>query len=284
MNTTTWSLAVDSLHRAKPFVKWAGGKTRLLPLLLPLFPKKIATYYEPFVGGGAVFFALSSEEPRRFDCACLGDSNADLVALYRAVQSQPEVVIRESDLPNTEEQFKEIRALKTYEWSEVARGSRLLYLNKTCFNGLWRTNQKGQFNVPFGHYKNPTIVNPIGIRSASRALRGVRVEHKDFAELLQEIQPGDFAYLDPPYAPLSKTSSFTAFGPDGFGKKEQTRLVEALKCLRARGGSALLSNSDTLETRELYKDFDVRSIEAPRSIAANGTRKSAPELIVTVNL
>lgn len=233
-------------------------------------PKSIGTYAEPFSGGAAVFFALASEPKRRYKRAILADKNLDLVACYEAVRDSVEELIEAlGEYRYDEALFYEVRDKDPATLGTVERGARLIFLNRTCYNGLWRVNSKGRFNVPFGRYTAPRIVDPEGLRAASKCLQGVEVRHADYADVTRGLVGGDFVYFDPPYAPVSKTASFSAYAREGFGPAEQARLADELRRLRDAGVPALLSNADTAETNALYKDFEVHRVRVPRSINSN---------------
>lgn len=264
----------------KPVLKWAGGKSRLLPKILPLVPRKIQTYAEPFAGGAALFFALASERPRRFEHAFLSDRNEELVVTYRAIRDDVEGVIRLLSLYENKPAFyARVRAATATD--PTWRAARVLYLNRTCFNGLWRVNAKGEFNVPFGRYKNPKICNAELLRAASAALQGTMIEHLDFAKVTSHLNRGDFVYLDPPYVAKSGAESFTAYASGGFGPTHQVRLADELVRMRSRGVKAMLSNADTRGARQLYEGMRIRRVSGPRSIACDGGRKAAREILVT---
>lgn len=268
---------------AQPVVKWAGGKKGLLGALLPLVPASVERYIEPFAGGAALFFALASESPRRFKNATLTDTNADLVALYQTLKRSPEALIESLSAYRYEEaMFYRVRDLDPSTLSPLERGARLLFLNKTCFNGLWRVNSKGKFNVPFGRFVNPTIVDPPRLREAAKALRHATCKVSDYLSTTRDAKQGDFVYFDPPYTPVSSTANFTAYGSAGFGRLEQERLVEELMRLKKNKVAAVLSNADTPETRELYARFSVRVVHMRRSINRDTKKRGlAPELLVT---
>ena len=234
-----------------PFLKWAGGKRQLLPRILASVPADVNTYYEPFVGGGAVFFALAAQ--RRFRRAVLGDFNRELILCYEAVRDDVEAVIRALGPYRYDKSlYYEVRELDPEALAPATRAARLIYLNRCGYNGLYRVNRSGRFNVPFGRYKNPVICDEKKLRTASAALAGVKLVCQDFARTLRAPRPGDFVYLDPPYVPLSPTSSFTAYARTPFGADEQARLADLLRDLGRRKVRALLSNSDCAETRALY--------------------------------
>lgn len=265
-----------------PFLKWAGGKSGIAATLAALLPGDTSqrVYREPFLGGGALFFHLRPER------AVLSDTLADLITTYRMVERHVEPLIRrlgELKRTHSPEQFYAIRSRFNEEPSAapIERAAWLIYLNKTCFNGLFRTNRSGEFNVPVGSYKNPKIVDPERLRLAAAALSTATLEHASFEHLLEVAEPGDVIYLDPPYVPLSKTSHFSAYSDGGFGVEDQARLAAVYRALDERGCLLALSNSDTELVRELYAGFDFTVVEAPRAISASaGGRGSVRELLV----
>jgi DNA adenine methylase len=279
----------------RPVVKWAGGKSRLLDRLLTrLPPGRFAQYAEPFCGGGAMFFALSAEPKRRFEHALLADKNAELVALYTAIKTEVAPLIDRlraysdehlrKSIEKRREHFYAVRALTTDKMDNVERGARLLFLNKTCFNGLWRVNAAGQFNVPFGKYTTPRILDVEGLRAAHDALSSATIVRADFADVTRELERGDFAYFDPPYVPVSKTANFTAYASDRFGIEEQERLASELATLKVRGVKAMLSNAATKETKALYArhGFFADTIGAARAINSDPSKRgNVDELVVT---
>ena len=271
--------------KASPIVKWAGGKTRLLPRLLERAPSRFGRYYEPFMGGAALFFALESEQ------ATLGDVNGALVGLYRAVASDVDAVIDVLRVHKTQhvdpEYYYDVRrrwndAVIRLTWSEAKTAATFIYLNKTCFNGLWRENRRGEFNVPRGDYANPTILDEDALRAARDALARARIEHGSFQDTTADAEAGDFAYFDPPYDPLSDTSSFTAYAASPFGKAEQRALAEHARALDARGVFVMLSNNDTPLVRDLYDGFLIETAPCGRSINSKGDgRGKIDEVIIT---
>lgn len=264
--------------KASPFLKWVGGKTSLLPELLRHVPPRasLRRYHEPFVGGGALFFAVA---PRR---AVLGDSNGELVHCYQQVRDDPYRVLDALARHVYEKgHYQDIRALDPLRLTPAARAARFIFLNKTCFNGLWRVNRAGRFNVPIGRYKNPRFHDPSVLISASAALRNVVILHAPFEEALAKAAPGDFVYLDPPYDPVSATSSFASYTADGFTWDDQKRLARACIALNHRGVRFLLSNSATERVRELYRGFEQRTVRAPRFINSKAqSRGRVDELLV----
>ena len=271
---------ISSRIKAKPFIKWAGGKSKLLPDISRLFPprKQIGRYFEPFLGGGAVFFYLQHPD------SYLSDSNQELIELYSIVQQNVEELIDAlKGHKNDRDYFYKVRAQRPTELSPVERAARLIYLNKTCFNGLYRVNSKGEFNVPFGRYKNPLICDVEGLRAASLALQNAKIINDDFESVLSRVIPTDFIYFDPPYHPLNKTSSFTSYTSDKFGEEEQNRLACIYTELANRGCFVMLSNSDTPLIRKLYKDFDIREIQASRAINSKAEGRGKITELVVIN-
>lgn len=269
---------------AKPIVKWAGGKHRLIGELQKYLPETIDTYVEPFAGGAALFFALASDERGpRFRRAILADRNEELVACYRAVKHDVEAVIDALGVYKYDRDlYYQTRDLETEAMSDVERAARLIFLNHTCFNGLWRVNASGRFNVPFGRYSNPRILDADGLREASRALAWAEILHVDFAAATKKLRGGDFVYFDPPYVPVSATANFTAYAKDGFGPDDQERLAKELRRLRDRGVGVLLSNHDTPEAQALYADFAMHVVHVKRPINSDTSKRGeARELLVT---
>jgi DNA adenine methylase len=267
----------------RPFLKWAGGKTQLLQQYQPLFPSQFDNYYEPFLGGGAVFFYLFQEHLSGFK-AVLSDVNEELINMYRCVQTDVDALIKELEshqAKHDSEYYYQIRAQKNRK--SVKKAARIIYLNKTCFNGLYRENSKGQFNVPIGRYKNPTICNAELLRADSLALQGVKLEVRDFYNVLDDAKTDqDFVYFDPPYYPLSNTSQFTSYSRYNFNEEDQFRLRDVFAELAIRGVKVMLSNSDCPFIRELYEEFPIHEFSAARSINSKGThRGKISELVVT---
>ena len=210
-------------------------------------PGEIRTYAEPFSGGAALFFAIADQSQkyaRKFDRAILADRNEELVITYNAVKRDADAVIRElAEYKYDRDLFYATRSKNPKTMTDPARAARLLFLNRTCFNGLWRVNSKGEFNVPFGRYKNPTICDPDALRAASRALARADIVHSDFGDVTRDLGRGDFVYFDPPYAPISSTADFTAYAAGGFGHDDQVRLTHEVEALRDRGALVMLSNA-----------------------------------------
>lgn len=265
---------------ARPFLKWAGGKGKLLPDLVERLPERFGAYHEPFVGGGALFFDLRARA--RIARALLSDRNAPLIGIYQAVRDQVEAVIEELRRHrNDREHYYRVRALDPEALAPAARAARLIFLNRTCYNGLYRENRGGQFNVPFGRYANPVICDEENLRAASAALRGADLSCRAFDSVLDRAERGDLVYFDPPYHPVSATASFTAYDRGGFGPEDQERLRDLFAELAGRGVRAILSNSDTPLTRRLYRGFRIDQVQAARAINSRADRRGkVPELIV----
>jgi DNA adenine methylase len=270
-----------------PFVKWAGGKTSILAHLLPSVPSHLSDYFEPFLGGGALFLAICAQRPRF--SAHLSDTNEELITAYGVIKKSPDELIEVLSIFQKEydrAQDKMAYFYKKREWramDPVESAARLIFLNKTCYNGLYRVNSKGEFNVPFGRYKNPRILNSDCIRAVSHALGDAKAElHSiDYKNALLSCRKGDFVYLDPPYQPPNRTSNFTDYTPNGFSQKDQEELAEEFGKLVSRGCTVLLSNSDTVFTRHLYRGFEMKKVTVNRPINSVGTgRKGYKELIV----
>lgn len=261
----------SSYSKARPFMKWAGGKTQLIPELLKRAPQKYTKYLEPFLGGGALFFALN---PKR---AVLNDSNQELIAAYKAVQRHPKELIhrlKDHAKRHSKEYFYEVRAMQVQIGDNLETAARLIYLNKTCFNGLYRVNRQGLFNVPIGSYKNPVICDEENIHLCSQALQGTQLTSLDYRKFLEEYaEIGDFVYLDPPYIPVSEYSDFDRYSKDKFRLGDQVELASRYKDLVDLGAQALLSNSSTVLTEKLYQGFQFDKVKASRSINKKGERR-----------
>lgn len=258
-----------------PFVKWVGGKRQLLSEIEKYLPSKFSTYYEPFIGGGALLFHL---QPKN---AIINDSNAELINLYTVIKENPLALIEDlRKHKNEADYFYEVRSLdrnrdKFSTLTNVERASRIIFLNKTCYNGLFRVNSAGEFNTPFGRYKNPNIVNEITIKAVSLYLNkaNISIMNGDFEQALQNVSKGDFVYLDPPYDPLSNSSSFTGYTQGGFDRTEQERLKDVCDQLNAKKAKFLLSNSYTNLILNLYQDYNINEIKAIRSINSDAEKR-----------
>jgi DNA adenine methylase len=274
-------------QRFRPILKWAGGKSRLVPMILARLPPQIGTYYEPFVGGAAVFFALAAE--KRFKRAVLGDKNRDLIDVYKGVKSDVDAIItllRDYTRRHDEATYYATRELDPEKLDLAERAARLIYLNKTGYNGLYRVNRQGGFNVPFGRYENPKICNEPRLRAAADVLRarGVSIKVADFEALSERAEPGDAVYFDPPYVPLTKTASFTGYHSESFGAQEHLRLAGAFAALTRRKVVAVLSNSGGKDTKRLYEQegIEVDRVLVTRPINSKSTARGAvAELLVS---
>lgn len=263
---------------AQPFLKWAGGKRQLLPVIKEYLPQKFTQYYEPFIGAGAVLFSL---QPKK---SVINDTNGELINCYQVIKDHPEKLLelcQQHRENNSKEYFyllrEQDRRNDFKERSPQERAARIIYLNKTCFNGLFRVNSSGQFNVPYGNYSNPVIADPAVIRSVSAYLnqRNVRILQGDFAKAVATARKGAFIYFDPPYHPVSDTSSFTGYSVNGFGEQEQIRLKEVCDKLTERGCQVLVSNSSASLIKELYSDpnYKIVEVKAKRAINAVASRR-----------
>jgi DNA adenine methylase len=281
-------LELDVRLRAAPFVKWAGGKSQLLEQFQPFFPAQFNKYVEPFVGGGAIFFHLYNQN-RIANGVILNDLNRELMTCYEVIRDQVDKLIEElrrHEAHKTQKSyFYEIRGWDRQpgikERSPVERAARTVFLNRTCYNGLYRVNSRGQFNVPFGSYKNPLICDEDNLRAVSQALQGVELRSDDFERCVEWAGPGDFVYLDPPYHPLSETASFTSYTKDDFGEADQTRLAAIFRQLDEMGCRVMLSNSYTSLIKELYIAYRQEVVTATRAINCRGEgRGGIPELVI----
>lgn len=270
--------APDELPR--PFLKWAGGKRQLLPEIRRRLPRRMATYHEPFLGGGAVFFALAREGA--FERAVLADANAELIETYVAIRDRLEDVIELLSRCEYDEGFYyHARALRPADLDLAERAARTIYLNRAGFNGLYRLNKRGAFNVPFGRHVNPRLLDEPNLRAVSDVLQDVALVTADFEAAVAEAAPGDAVYFDPPYVPVSETSFFTAYDGTTFTMEEQARLAALMWRLDDRRVHALLSNSESRQTRELYRGLRIERVEATRAINSRADRRGpVGELLV----
>ncbi len=272
-----------------PFVKWAGGKRKLAPLLIETFPENFDPskhrYFEPFIGGGALMFALGQPGSKLIvpgKSLFINDMNPELTNTYEVIRDNVTALIKELELLSkkiNQKTFYEIRS--TVPRSKVARAARFIYLNKTCYNGLWRVNSKGEFNVPFGKSKNPSLFVEENLRACSKRLKGSTITNESFEKAVSKARKGDLVYFDPPYIPLSASASFSAYAKEGFGINEQELLAETIGKLNAKGVYVLLSNSDTPMTRKIFrKSLTLRKVLMSRSISSSGsTRKPVYEVL-----
>lgn len=278
-----WALAEQALKQtiavpAKPILKWAGGKTQMLGDLLPKVPSSYGRYIEPFFGGGAMFFALQPEQ------AVIADSNPELINLYRQVANHvDDVICQLKKYENTQEMFYAVRGQDWTMLPEAEAAARTIFLNKTCFNGLYRVNKKGQFNVPFGKYKNPKICDEEGLKAASAALKKAEIVCGDYLLVLEHYaQPGDFVFLDPPYLPISEYSDFKRYTKEQFYEEDHVELAKMVKTLHERGCHVILTNSNHPLVHELYAPFTIDVIQTKRHISCNGSTRKGEDVIVTI--
>lgn len=250
-----------------PFLKWVGGKRQLMPEIMKLKPKKISTYYEPFIGGGAVLFEL---QPKK---AIINDANSELINVYNVIKNNVYELIDDLKTHKNEaDYFYKIRALDREDFfsnmSNIKKASRIIYLNKTCFNGLYRVNNAGEFNTPFGSYKNPNIVNEATLKAVSSYFNEneIIILNQDYSDILKDIDKNSFVYFDPPYHPVSESSSFTGYTQGGFNEDDQKKLRNICNKLNEESIRFLLSNSATKFIKNLYSEYEINYVKASRSI------------------
>jgi DNA adenine methylase len=267
---------------ASPVIKWVGGKTKLLPELLARLPDRFGRYFEPFAGGAALFFRVAPKS------AVLADSNTDLINLYRAIAHDVASVIKRLAYHRThhsETHYYEMREKWNQQrptWNAAERAAAFIYLNKTCFNGLWRVNRAGDFNVPIGRYTDPPICVPDALRAAHDVLARAELVNADYRSAVSTAVRGDFIYFDPPYDPLTPTANFTSYTANVFGPDQQKELAETARTLVARGCKVMLSNSDTPFIRSIYKGFTIDRVKCSRAINSNAAKRGdVDEVIVT---
>ncbi|WP_031517574.1 DNA adenine methylase [Desulfofalx alkaliphila] len=268
-----------------PVLKWVGGKRQLLQYISKHIPDKVSTYYEPFLGGGAVLFHL---QPNK---AVVNDINEELINVYIVIRDHLEELIKDLQKHKNEaDYFYKIRELdrdkkKYSQLSNIEKASRIIYLNKTCYNGLFRVNQQGEFNTPFGRYKNPNIVNETTLRAVSNYFNKTKITFKcgDFEEAVKGIRKGSFVYFDPPYDPVSVSANFTGYDKGGFNREEQIRLKKLCDKLDARGVKFLLSNSATEFILDLYKDYNIAIVQANRAINSIGDKRGKVDEVLVKN-
>lgn len=275
----------------KPFVKWVGGKRQLAQQFrnMNLYPPegfdpRTATYFEPFVGGGAMFFDL---KPKR---AILSDMNFELITTYNVIKNDVENLIKKLKYhksKNNKEYFLKIRSRDIKKLSSLEIAARFIYLNRTCFNGLFRVNSSGGFNVPYGKNSNPMICDEENLKKVSKSLRGIKIIHEDYKKVLDRAKKGDFVYFDPPYYPVNKTSSFTSYTKEAFLEKEQMELSSTFLELHNRGCYVMLSNSNTPFIKKLYsnlnKEIKIKKVYATRAINSKGNGRGEIKEIVVIN-
>lgn len=268
-----------------PVLKWVGGKRQLLETFQPLLPRKITTYCEPFVGGGALLFHL---QPKT---AYINDINPELILVYSVIKENVEALIAELEkYENTAEYFYSVRdwdrdRVRYDALTDIQKAARVLYLNKTCFNGLYRVNNAGEFNSPFGNYRNPNIVNAPVLRAVSAYFNStdIHMTTNDYSEVLKSISNGAFVYLDPPYDPVSETASFTGYSKGGFSRADQIRLRECCDDLSARGVKFMLSNSATQFILEQYAAYNITIVQAKRAVNSVASKRGDVDEVVVRN-
>lgn len=268
-----------------PVLKWVGGKRQLIETFAPLLPKKITSYCEPFVGGGALLFHLQP------NTAYINDINTDLICVYTVIKEKVDELIEElKNYKNDSDFFYSVRDWdrdkeKYQSLSNIEKAARILYLNKTCYNGLYRVNNAGEFNSPFGNYRNPNIVNGPVLRAVSAYFNAAEIHFSsiDYSKVLTGIKKGTFVYLDPPYDPISETSSFTGYSKGGFSKEEQIRLRQCCDELNKRGIKFMLSNSATPFIMEQYTSYNITIVQAKRAVNSVGNKRGDVDEVVVRN-
>ena len=270
-----------------PVLKWVGGKRQLLNDIIPMIPKNCSTYVEPFIGGGAVLFEL---QPKK---AIINDFNSELINVYTVIRDYPEELIKELQFHkenNTSEYFYTVREYDRKpdffsKMTSVQKAARVIYLNKTCYNGLYRVNSAGQFNSPYGKYKNPNIVNETVIRAMSKYCNenNIVIKNGDFKDALKGLRRGAFVYLDPPYMPISSSSSFTGYTENGFNENKQRELKKLCDKLDEKGIKFLQSNSDCEFIRDLYSGYKIKTIKAKRAINSKGNSRGEINEVLIYN-
>ena len=280
-------MAIKSKNKlVSPFLKWVGGKRQLIPAIMEHLPKNInnLNYYEPFIGGGALFFHLQPQN------AFINDFNEELINVYNVIKNNlPELISDLKKHKNEADYFYEIRSLdrseKFQDLSQVERASRVIFLNKTCFNGLYRVNNAGEFNAPFGRYKNPNIVNEPKLKAVNKFLNNsnVRISSGDYSEILESADENSFVYFDPPYHPISESSNFTGYVQGGWNIYDQIRLRELCDELHDRGVKFLLSNSSAQFIRDQYENYAVTTVKATRAINSNGADRGEIDEVLIKN-
>ena len=272
--------AIDKTNKvqAKPVLKWAGGKTQMLNDLLPKVPSSYGRYIEPFFGGGAMFFALQPEN------AIIADSNPELINMYRQIATNVDEVIKHlKNYENSSEMFYAVRAQEWTQLPQAEAAARTIFLNRTCFNGLYRVNKQGKFNVPYGKYVNPRICDEDGLKAASEALKKAEILCGDYLLVLDHYaQPGDFVFLDPPYLPISEYSDFKRYTKEQFYEEDHIELAKIILRLQERGCHIILTNSNHPLVHELYAPFTIDVIQTKRHISCNGSTRKGEDVIVTI--
>ncbi|MEP1305086.1 MAG: DNA adenine methylase [Balneola sp.] len=265
----------------KPILKWAGGKQQLLSEIIQRVPSSFNRYIEPFVGGGAVFFAIEANE------YIISDTNPELINLYQTLSNGnfEDVIEKLESYKNEEDFYYKTREKEVEKLTNIERSARFIYLNRTCFNGLYRVNKKGEFNVPFGKYKNPRIIFPERLKKASEKLSKTKIYNLDYHEVLDtHSQKNDLIFLDPPYIPISENASFKRYTKDQFRLNDQRKLAQLVRKLAEKGCKIILTNSNHPLIYELYDGFNIEVIETKRNINRNGNKRTGEDTIVSINV
>lgn len=279
-------LLLKSQSTLQPFTKWTGGKRQLLSVIKSLMPDQYNNYFEPFVGGGALFFDLAPKK------AYINDFNSELINCYQQIKKNPQILIEllaKHQENNSKEYYLDLRSAdrdsRIDKMTDVERAARIMYMLRVDFNGLYRVNSKNQFNVPYGRYKNPKIVDGELLLSISKYLNDndIHILNKDFEEAVEDVRVGDFVYFDPPYIPLSETSAFTSYTHEGFSYEDQVRLRDTFMKLDEKGAYVMLSNSSSPIVEELYKDFYIHKVEATRTNGAKSSSRGKISEIIVIN-
>ena len=265
-----------------PFLKWAGGKRQLISQMRKYFPKDFNRYIEPFIGGGAVYFYLKPK------VSVIVDINEEIINCYKVIQNNVEELIELLKThKNEKDYYYRIRELdrdeKFTKLTNIEKASRMIYMNRCCYNGLYRVNSKGQFNVPFGKYKNPNFCDEVNLLAVNKALKNVKIVHGSFEVSLDYAEKGDFIYFDPPYYPISKTSSFTSYTKENFGEESQKKLFNVFKKLDKLDCKLMLSNSYHDYIIDLYKDFNIIELDERRAINCNATKRGNIKVLLIIN-
>lgn len=271
---------------AEPLLKWAGGKRQIIPKLLHLAPQDFKVYYEPFVGGGALLTALYNRGLLR-GRAVISDTNRDLIGLYRLIKQDPEALINELKRleygNNRESYYRARREFNETKGFTPRKGALLIYLNRHCFNGLWRVNSKGEFNVPFGRYRRTSLPSKDKIMAFHHLLTNVEIYDLDFEEVVERAKVGDFIYFDPPYFPISETAYFTSYVAEGFSWDAQLRLYRVVQDLSKKGVMVIVSNSGSPEIRKLYEDYRIYEVETNRAINSDPSQRTGSRELIIMN-
>lgn len=266
---------VLSSVQPKPFIKWAGGKRQMLDSLSLYFPKKIGTYFEPFLGGGAVYFNTNYKR------CYISDTNAELINTYRVVKSRLAELIQMLDsMKNTESDYYLIRAQNVDQLTELQRAARFIYLNRTCYNGLYRVNKEGRFNVPYGKNSNKALFDYETLYLSSRRLQKTKLECLSYLEAIKNAKKGDFVFFDPPYYPVGQYADFTRYTKDFFYKQDHEILAEVFEQLDKKGIFVLMTNSNTAYTQQLYKAYPTKVIKTKRLISSRSSTREGEDMII----